>query len=174
VPGASESPRIIETLAGYWKEIGLDPKITIIDYATYTNKNRTPLKTAGEVSLFRMSPGADMLSRTELYLMPNSMTTLFEDEESYAIWKEGYVRINVDERSEYVDKLNKYYYENVGPIPVIRAGLCYTWNPIKISPWPHQALTAPYYLEYVRHTQPLNTFRLFSPCLIDKTNLNLD
>ena len=35
LPTSPESPRIMEALAGYWQQIGLDPKITIIDYATY-------------------------------------------------------------------------------------------------------------------------------------------
>ena len=50
-PGVPETPRIMEALAGYWQQIGLDPKITVIDYNTYYNKNIVTCKTAGDVSL---------------------------------------------------------------------------------------------------------------------------
>jgi peptide/nickel transport system substrate-binding protein len=162
-PGVPESPRVMEALASYWQQIGLAPKITVIDYAAHNAKNRVPCKTAGQVFLVRVSPGADMMSRTEIYLMPNGSTVLFEDEVSYAIYKEGSAMVNADERAAYVDKLNKYYFDNAGPIPILRAGFCFAWNGDKISPWPHSALSTPYNLEYVRHNPPLNTFRLFTP-----------
>jgi len=44
-------PRLIEALAGYWQQIGLDPKITNIELGAY-NTSRSQMKTAGEVSLF--------------------------------------------------------------------------------------------------------------------------
>ena len=39
IPGVPETPRLMEALAGYWQQIGLDPKITVIDYATYTQQS---------------------------------------------------------------------------------------------------------------------------------------
>jgi peptide/nickel transport system substrate-binding protein len=161
-PGVPESPRLMEALASFWQQIGLDPQIVVIDLATYNNKNVAPLKMAGEVSLYRIAPVADMLSRAELFLMPNVTTPLFEDEGSYAIYNDA-PKKTFEERWACVDKLNKYYFENVGPIPVVRAGYCFAWNPEKILPWPHHESPAPVYYEYIRHAQPLNTFRLFNP-----------
>ena len=37
--GVPETPRLMEALASYWQQIGLDPKITVINYATYSSKN---------------------------------------------------------------------------------------------------------------------------------------
>ena len=34
-PGYPEMPRVVEALAGYWQQIGLDPKITAVDFAVY-------------------------------------------------------------------------------------------------------------------------------------------
>ena len=70
--------------------------------------------------------------------------------------------MSADERQAYVDKLNQYYYDNSGPIPILRAGFCFAWNSDKIQAWPHSALSTPYNIEYIRHAQPLNTFRLFT------------
>ena len=39
-PGLPETPRVMEALAGYWQQIGLDPKITVIDYNAYTAQRR--------------------------------------------------------------------------------------------------------------------------------------
>jgi hypothetical protein len=103
---------------------------------------------------------ADMLDKASIHLMPNAVQIAYEDEGSYVIWKEGIAKVNPDERTAYVDKLNQYYYENYGPIPVINTGSSWAWNSAKISPFPHAA-SCPLYLEYVRHAQPLNTFQLF-------------
>ena len=79
----------MEALAGYWQQIGLDPKITVIDYNTYYSKNIVPCKTAGDVSLIRIGSIADMLSKVELFLMPNAVNVVFQDEGSYAIYRDN-------------------------------------------------------------------------------------
>jgi ABC-type transport system substrate-binding protein len=161
-PNMPEAPRIMEALASYWQQTGLDPKITVIDYNAYTAL-RNQAKTAGDVALFKITVGSDMLDRCGLILIPGSPVPLFQDEWSYATWKEGNAKVNADERSEYVDKLNQYYYENYGPIPILNIGSNWAWNSATVSPWPHSSMNPPGYLEYVRHAQPLNTFRLFTP-----------
>jgi hypothetical protein len=85
------------------------------------------------------------------------------DAGSYAIWMEGKDKVNAEERELYVERLNQYYYENFGPIPLLIIGSNWAWNPEKISPFPQAVASTPLYLEYVRHAQPLNTFRLFTP-----------
>jgi peptide/nickel transport system substrate-binding protein len=162
IQGVPETPRIMEAMAGYWQQIGLDPKITVIDYNTYNIKNIATCKTAGEVSLGQLTVIADMLSRPELFLMPNAMVSIYQDEGSYAIFTKG-PNATIEERNAIVDKLNQYYYDNVGPIPVVKVGTCYAWNADKIAPWPHTDSSKPILLEYVRHAKPLNTFRLFNP-----------
>ena len=104
-----------------------------------------------------------MLIRAALHFVPGGPVILYEDEGAYAIWKEGSTKINIDERDAYVEKLQQYFYENYGPIPIVRAGYCFAWNSAKISEFPHSTTSSPYFLEYVRHAQPINTFRLFTP-----------
>jgi peptide/nickel transport system substrate-binding protein len=161
-PSAPETPRLMEALCGYWQQIGLSPKITSIDYASYVSKNKLPAKTAGEICISRLSPIADMLIQYELYFIPNCSEVRFQDEGSYAIYKES-PKATIEERLALVDKLNKYFYDNPGEIPLVRSGHNFAWNSAKLLPWPHATTSAPLYLEYVRHAQPLNTFRLFSP-----------
>ena len=95
--------------------------------------------------------------------MPGGMAVEYMDEGSYAIYKEGQTIVDINERAAYADKLNQYYYDNYAPIPIFELSVCFAWNPAKISAFPHSGGTAPVYLEYVRHEQPLNTFRLFTP-----------
>jgi peptide/nickel transport system substrate-binding protein len=161
--GVPETPRLMETLVAYWQQIGLDPKIVMTDDAAYSTTHRASLKTAGEVYFSRIVPVADMLDKASIHLMPGCMALHYMDEGSYAIWKEGSVKVNSAERETYVEKLNKYYFENLGPIPVIISGSNWVWNSTKISPFPYPPGETPRYLEYVRHAEPLNTFRLFTP-----------
>jgi ABC-type transport system substrate-binding protein len=161
-PASIESPRIMEAVAGYWQQIGLDPKITMIDYNSYYTKNIVPCKTAGDVSLMAIGQIADMLTKGEQWLMPIGNQIAFEDAGSYALWKDN-PKSTFEERNALVDKLNKYYFENVGPITIVRNGNGWAWNSDKISPWPHYESAKPVYFEYVRHAKPLNTFSLFRP-----------
>ena len=159
---SAESPRIMEALAAYWQQIGLDPKITVIDYNTYYSKNIVLCKTAGNVALVPNSAIADMLAKAEIFLFPNGAQVINQDAGSYAIYKNN-PKMTFEERDALVNKLNQYYYENYIPISVLRNGFCFAWNSDKISPWPHHDSIRPLYFEYIRHAQPLNTFRLFSP-----------
>jgi ABC-type transport system substrate-binding protein len=161
-PGVPETPRVVEALVGYWKQIGLDPKIKVIDYATFS-KIRAQGKTAGMVSTQRISQTADVLEKAGTFFMPGSGAATYQDEGAYAIWTEGVSKVDAGEREMFVEKLNKYFYENYAPIPLIKIGACYAWNSQKISPWPHSSSTNPLYLDYVRHVEPINTFRLFTP-----------
>jgi len=161
VPAQPETPRIMEILASYWQQIGLDPKIVAVDFNAYNSNYRHNLKTAGNLSLYRLSAKGDNLARIEADFMPNGLAIIYQDEGSVAIWKES-LKSTLEERLVLVDKLNQHYYENYGPIPLLRVGMCYAWNSDKISPWPHSFNAQPAYFEYVRHAQPLNTFRLFN------------
>ena len=160
--GLPEVPRIMEALAGYWQQIGLDPKITAIEYATYNLRNISAGKTAGDVFIIALAPVADELSRVELMMLPNVSQPIYEDEGSYAIYQAVSKNANIEERAACAATLNQYYFDNVGPIPTVRAGRCYSWNSAKILPWPHPDSNNPQYYEYVRHAQPLYTFRLFT------------
>jgi ABC-type transport system substrate-binding protein len=152
----------MEAVTNYWQQIGLNPKITVIEYNAYLGKNIVPCKTAGDVFLGAFSPRADVLAIAQMYLFPNAVQVLFEDEGSNAIYKNN-PKATMEERLALVDKLTQYYYDNTGPIPILRCGDCYAWNPNKVSPWPHLEGFMPLYLEYVRHNPPLHTFRAFNP-----------
>jgi len=162
-PLAPETPRVMEALAAYWEMIGLSPKIVMIDYNTYYSNNTLKCKTAGNVNLIPVNSVADQLAKAELFLFPNVASPVFMDEGSYAIYKAMSTNATFEERMAVMDQLNQYYYDNVGPIPVLRTARCFAWNSDKILPFPHASPSAPLYLEYVRHAQPLNTFRLFTP-----------
>jgi ABC-type transport system substrate-binding protein len=160
--GSPETPRVVEALVGYWQQIGLDPKIVVADLDAYSAQYRNTLRNAGKIALNRNSPKIDMLDVAGLQLMPGGMVIHYQDEASYAIWKEGITKVSIEERDAYVDKLNQYYYEkHYGPLCNISQ--CFAWNSAKISPFPHSTASSPKYLEYVRHAEPLNTFRLFTP-----------
>ncbi len=162
-PGSPEIPRVVEAVAAYWKAIGLDPKINSIDQPSYNSKYIYTRKTAGNVSMAVISIVADEMAKAELYLMPNVVSPFYEDAGSYAIYKAMSPNATIAERKAVVDQLNQYYYDNVGPIPVVLSGYCYAWNPDKVAPWPHPVSSHPSYFEYIRHAKWLNTYRLFSP-----------
>jgi ABC-type transport system substrate-binding protein len=158
-PGA---PQVVEAMAGYWQAIGLKPQITTIDYNTYLTKNIAKCQTSGDVWLNIISVIADQLSKAETFLIPSVNQLTFEDAGSYAIYRDS-PKATFEERNAVVDKLNQYYYENIGPIPIFRNAYYFAWNSEKILPFPHEAAARPLYLEYVRHNPANNTFRLFNP-----------
>ena len=86
IQSAPETPRLMEALAGYWQQIGLQPQIVTIDWNTYNTKNIKTLKTAGDVFMLRQSTGADMLARAELFFMPNVTSVLYQDVGSVLIY----------------------------------------------------------------------------------------
>lgn len=161
-PGSPEIPRVIEALAGYWEQIGLNPKIQMTNYTTYTSQNYNPAKTAGNVSVGVLSIIADQLGKFELYLLPNVYVPFYQDAGSYAIYRDN-PHGTIEERAALVMELNQYYYDNVCPIPIVMSGYCYAWNPARVAPFAHSESSHPAYWEYVRHAQPINTYRLFSP-----------
>ena len=154
-------PRVVEAMASYWKQIGLDAKITIVDQIAYNGKFLQSCKTAGEISLHNITSGADPLDKATLHLMPGGQSTVYQDEASYVIYKEGFSKISFEEHQAYGEKLNQYYFDNYVGV-IAKTSFCYAWNPDKIAPFPHAQTNAPYYLEYIRHAKPLDTFRLFS------------
>jgi len=64
----SGAPQLMEALAGYWQQIGLDPKIVNINWNTYLTNNIVKGKTAGDLWLTPMNSIADQLSKFELFL----------------------------------------------------------------------------------------------------------
>ena len=161
-PGAAEAPRLMEAVAGYWQQIGLDPKITSMDYGSYTSKSINKAQTAGDVFLVLITPIADMLSRIEMTFMPNATQPGYQDAASLAMLQEN-PRATFEERSVLLNKFNQYYFENACPIPLVRAGFCFAWNSDKVAPFPHTDSSKPTNAEYVRHAKPFNTYRLWSP-----------
>jgi len=162
LPSFQGAPQICEALAGYWKDIGLDPRLTVIDYNTYYSNNINKCKTAGDVWLNPINSIADQLAKAELFFIPNVAHVTFQDAGSYALYRDN-PKGTLEERSAMVDRLNKYYYDNVGPIPIFRNAYNYAWNGTKILTFPHDQAARPLYLEYVRHNPSLNTFSLFRP-----------
>lgn len=158
---AADGQRVAEALAGYWEQIGLDPKINIISHSTYYSSYVLRCKTAGDVWITPINSIADQLSKAELFFIPNVMNLVYQDAESYAIYRDN-PKGTIEERSLLTDKLNQYYFDNYCPIPVVRNAYCFAWNSDKISPFIHDQGARPLFLEYVRHNPPLNTFRLFT------------
>ena len=161
-PGYPDNPRVVEALAGFWQQIGLKPKIIMIDYGTYNSSHRTTAKTAGEVSIESDATIADLLLKVEMYFLPNVVAPMFQDAGSYALYKDS-PKATFEQRSALANQLNQYYYDNISLIPIVVTGYCFAWNTDKILPWPHPDYNKPVYFEYVRHNPPLNTFRLFNP-----------
>jgi ABC-type transport system substrate-binding protein len=162
IPGVPETQRVVEAMAGYWQQIGLDPKITTTDFGRYASL-RQQAKMAGEINLIKINQIADMMDRVGGQLMPGSWGPLFEDEASYTLYKEASVKTNAEERIASIAKFNQYYFDNYGPLPIAITAFCFAWNSEKIASFPQAASSSPLYLEYFRHAEPLNTFRLFTP-----------
>jgi len=77
LPETPESQRLIETISAYWQQIGLDPKIVVMDYGSYSQTHRNTFKNAGEISFAKVGKKADMLEYANLHFMPGCMNFQF-------------------------------------------------------------------------------------------------
>jgi peptide/nickel transport system substrate-binding protein len=161
--GQRSLPLVVEAVQGYWKEIGLKPKLINTEHVTFQRQSILTFKTAGKVYLQRHTVDGDPLLGDAVHYTPEGAYGLWEDATSYNMFKEARAYVDADKRKVGVDKLLQYWHDNYAVVPLFRFPYIYAWDSKKIAPFAHPSNDAPYYLEYVRHAEPLNTFRLFTP-----------
>ncbi len=66
-------------------------------------------------------------------------------------------------RNELWKQVAKYMRDNDINVPLVEAFTGWAYKGEKVGEWPKNAGDTPKNFQYIRHPQPLNTWRLFTP-----------
>ena len=152
--------KLAEAVAGYWEEIGLKPEIVIVDKAVVNTEYIYPQKTAGYVypaaNSFRTDYSTNMVSRFTY----NGKNSYYQDPEIQALFDKLVPETDWVKRNELWGEIAKYLHDNYITVPIGDIGATWAFSSKieKMSPMLSNELGN---FEYLRHAQPLNTFRLF-------------
>ncbi|MFC1990080.1 ABC transporter substrate-binding protein [Chloroflexota bacterium] len=161
-PGTPEMPAIIGAVAGYWAKIGLDASITMSDLPAYRPKAAAG-ETAGEMYFARTSWRSDFSIHLARYWTPGGVYPYWLDSDFIPLANQILKETDWSKRVAGWDEALKRMHEEVHLVPIVRIPNNYAYNGEKMRDWPHGGMPYPQYWQYIRHAEPLNTFRLFSP-----------
>ncbi|MFC1952428.1 ABC transporter substrate-binding protein [Chloroflexota bacterium] len=153
---------LTEAAAGYWAEIGLTTEIIPIDYNGFKERFWVPRKTHGMVWPWRNSSGGDETTSFKNMFDVGSQRPTTVDAELITMIDDMIIETDMDIRQEKWEACLDYEREHFMNIPLVMERIGYAKSD-KVGEWPHSLGTYPYYFAYMRHAEPLNTFRLFTP-----------
>ncbi len=167
-PREFDAPKIIEAVVGYWEQIGLQPQIVMGDWTVYRQENINTMKTAGQIWNQSITWKADLTSNLQDRFLPNKGYSFFIDDNIANLIKQLLPEVNLDKRAELWTQVSQALYDNWTGIPIAEFRQTWAFNDKIEGMWPMLA-TEPQNLAYIRHSVPLNTFRLFEldPALDD-------
>jgi ABC-type transport system substrate-binding protein len=162
-PGTPEIPAVLEATAGYWEQ-NLKLKITIVqsDLPTY-NREVRPRNTVNKMAPNRWSTRMEQQQRIFSYYLPESDRPMFTSPEFIILCRTVIAAIDPDDRDVAWNAFFKYMREQSTNVSLLQIPNNYAYNQNKIlkGSWPHGAAPYPQYYQYIKHAEPLNTFRLF-------------
>ncbi|MFC1928250.1 ABC transporter substrate-binding protein [Chloroflexota bacterium] len=160
-PGCPMLPKETEAVAGYWIEIGLEPKIIPLEFGAWRN---TLLKAeaAGTLTSYKYSYAVDYAAFLDHY-MPDGTQAVFQDAELTRLGEKIMNEPDPMKQEPLYEEYTKYQRNNYVTVPLFIIPQIVVSNRQQVGEWP--PYWSPYYayFEYIRHAEPLNTWRLFTP-----------
>ncbi|MBE3142277.1 MAG: ABC transporter substrate-binding protein, partial [Thermoplasmata archaeon] len=161
-PKEFEIEKLMMTVAGYWEEIGLKPEIVMTDYPTYKAQNRDIGKTAGDIYSVSSYLKVDQFDSIVLRLAYDCASPAFQNEELQAFIDRFRRELDWNKRNAIWPEFDEYLYNNYIFLPIATVLNPWVYNPEKVETGVPPGMTnEPYNFAYLRHAEPLNTFRLF-------------
>jgi peptide/nickel transport system substrate-binding protein len=163
VPGA-EMPIVAEAVAGYWEAIGLSPKIEKGEMVGCM-KLQTSGKTLGYVYPFTGGWQQDYTRRMTTFHCLNGPLTFYQDEELIRLIERILPESDYEKRTAMWREVAEYMHDNYVSVHicVARPAWAYNTKKIDVESWPKNPMEIAHMFEYIRHAEPLNTPRLFTP-----------
>jgi peptide/nickel transport system substrate-binding protein len=163
IPG-QELRIVAEAVAGYWEAIGLSPKMVHGDRVGMLEMVKSG-KDVGYVWVFAGGWQADYTQRVVAYNLPKGAYNFYQDEELIRLIRRIPPELDYKKRTAMWREVAKYMHDNYTVVATVIARPAWGYNSkkIKVDDWPKNPLEYPLYLEYIRHAEPLNTPRLFTP-----------
>ena len=148
--GVPELPDMLEAMAGYWSEIGLDPELDPIEFSNWRNEYRG-LNTECCIYPHR-GPAAPIDTRVHFYYSAERFFRMYTSDDIQN-WKEQALRaLNEADATENWQKVSNEIYDQVGVIPGWTLPISATVDPNVVSEYvflgPNNGTFI--YLEYVK------------------------
>jgi peptide/nickel transport system substrate-binding protein len=164
-PGLPLIAKEAEAVAGFWAEIGITVDIATIEYPTYKPKT-TVIENVGECYTYRqtyegMNP---FMYLTQLDYDDANWGIRFQCEALDILTpmaRAALAETDLEKRDALYREIAQIERDNWLGIPLMNAPYIVAKNPDTVGDWPPDCSSYYYALEYVRHAEPLNTFRLF-------------
>jgi len=153
----------MEITAAYFKAIGLNPTIKMMDRASML-RMVSEAKDPGMVIAWRTSYRPSVSGQFYDKFYPNGESNLhFTSEELVALVDKYEAELDIPARAAALAKVCNYLHDNWTLIPMVTASSAWASRDAVVGEWPKSASPMAHMFEYVRHAKPLNTWRLFTP-----------
>ncbi|MFC1986838.1 ABC transporter substrate-binding protein, partial [Chloroflexota bacterium] len=161
-PGVPLSSKMGEAAAGYWEEVGLSVNVIAMEVLHFWIGNVKTFEHAGALYGMRHT-----YIREPLKYVPNytyrASTSYYQDDTSDRLGEALMAEMDFEKRLPLWKEFGQYIYDMDATVPFVKLSRTIVSDSKKVGDWPEDWSTFYYNLEYVRHAEPLNTFRLFDP-----------
>jgi peptide/nickel transport system substrate-binding protein len=162
-PGVPMIAKEAEAVVGYWAEIGIDAEIAPIDFGAYWS-SVAEIRTAGECYTYRMTYGETTTYLGQLNPMDVQLGPVWQVPEIDTLAPMGIAalaELDLDKRDEMIREITEVSRDSWLGIPLMRTPFLIAKNNTKVGDWTPNSSSYYFNFEYIRHAEPLNTFRLF-------------
>ncbi|MFC2004078.1 ABC transporter substrate-binding protein, partial [Chloroflexota bacterium] len=160
-PGAPMLPKEVEAIAGYWEAVGISPKIVPTEDLAWIPVIKKQ-ETAGTMWAMRHTYTADFTTKLHLY-GPNGPWSVWQDAEMTRLIAEVKAEMDWEKRKPIWREMAKYQRDNYITVPIFMIPQLMVSDKQKVGEWPSYWSGIYFNFEYIRHAEPLNTLRLFTP-----------
>ncbi|MFC1986924.1 ABC transporter substrate-binding protein, partial [Chloroflexota bacterium] len=161
IPDCPLTPKEVEAVGGYFEEIGLTANINIVEFGSWY-PGAKKMETAGEIWPMAFLPSPDYTSYIDRW-KPNNSYTFFQDTELTRLGLEIEPVLDIEKKNALWREFARYHRDNWLTIPLLSPTRMYASSKQTVGEWPLTYSSYNLVLEYARHPQPLNTWRLFTP-----------
>ncbi len=163
-PGVPMIAKEAEAAVGYWDDIGIKAEINPLDFGAYYSRTHN-IETAGECFTYRnLWGGANPYTQLLTLDKTAGWGFMYQCEEA-DIWtpmcQEALAEFDLEKRSEMYKEICQFVVDSYTTIPLLQVPYLVVKNNKTVGEWTPNSSSYYYNFEYIRHPEPLNTFRLF-------------
>jgi peptide/nickel transport system substrate-binding protein len=162
-PGVPMISKETEAVASYWEAIGIHTQIVPIDFMSYNTSNGLVGKTVGDCFSYRLTFSANPWARMRNYLPNQSSPPLVPEPALRSLAEKLLAEPDLAKRDPIYREFAKLNYDEYTVVPLFYVPFIMASSKKTVSPqgWTRNTNTYYFNYEYVRHANPLNTYRLF-------------
>jgi peptide/nickel transport system substrate-binding protein len=163
-PGVPLIAQEAVAVVGYWSEVGIHADISPIDFLAY-NPKILSIENAGDCVTYRqiyMGPNAFLYLRQ--FVIEDPIGNKYQCEAADVISpmaEAALAEMDLVKRDAMYKEIAQLARDSFNSIPLFQVPTMIAKNKTKVGDWPGNIKSYYFNFEYIRHAEPLNTFRLF-------------